>query len=78
MSEHESTSAGRGDAQIAGAYDKWSEQYDRDANVTRDLDGIVLRRAALRLTGRDVLEVGCGTGKNTAWPGRSRTDPWMS
>lgn len=67
MSEHESTSAHGSDAQIANAYDRWSEQYDRDPNATRDLDGVVLRRAGLRVRGRDVLEIGCGTGKNTAW-----------
>lgn len=55
------------DERIAGAYDRWAAQYDRDSNATRDLDGDVLRQAALRLRGRDVLEIGCGTGKNTEW-----------
>ena len=72
MGEHESTSHGvssadGGEARIASAYDRWSEQYDRDANATRDLDAAVLRRAGFRLRGRDVVEIGCGTGKNTAW-----------
>ncbi|MDQ2767727.1 MAG: class I SAM-dependent methyltransferase [Gemmatimonadota bacterium] len=64
---HESTPTEGSDGRIANAYDRWSGQYDRDANATRDLDGEVLRRASLRLRGRDVLEIGCGTGKNTAW-----------
>ncbi|HEV2642381.1 MAG TPA: class I SAM-dependent methyltransferase, partial [Candidatus Elarobacter sp.] len=52
---------------VAAAYDRWSHQYDDDRNTTRDLDAQVVRRAPLRLAGRDVLELGCGTGKNTEW-----------
>ena len=52
---------------VADAYDQWAGHYDNDANATRDLDALVIRRAPLRLAGRDVLEVGCGTGKNTSW-----------
>jgi len=52
---------------IAAAYDRWARQYDSDRNPTRDLDALVLRRAGLRVHGRRVLELGCGTGKNTAW-----------
>jgi ubiquinone/menaquinone biosynthesis C-methylase UbiE len=54
-------------AGVAGAYDRWAAQYDDAPNATRDLDALVLRGAALPLAGRDVLELGCGTGKNTAW-----------
>ncbi|HMI57283.1 MAG TPA: methyltransferase domain-containing protein [Gemmatimonadaceae bacterium] len=67
MSEHESTPS---DEHIANAYDRWSEQYDRDPNATRDLDALVLREAGLRVRERDVLEIGCGTGKNTEWLAR--------
>lgn len=50
------------------AYDLWSATYDTGTNRTRDLDALVLRRqVALALDGSDVLEVGCGTGKNTEW-----------
>lgn len=51
----------------ACTYDRWSQVYDVDANATRDLDALVLRARASEFTGRDVLELGCGTGKNTEW-----------
>lgn len=67
MSDDESTRARGSDEAIARAYDNWSELYDHGENLTRDLDGVVLRGAGLYVSGRDVLEVGCGTGKNTVW-----------
>ena len=54
-------------ADVAAAYDRWAGQYDDAPNATRDLDAAVVRRTPLRVDGRDVLELGCGTGKNTAW-----------
>jgi ubiquinone/menaquinone biosynthesis C-methylase UbiE len=54
-------------SEIARAYDRWSASYDEDINATRDLDGVVLRRSGLPLGGSSVLELGCGTGKNTRW-----------
>ena len=60
-------SSARAANDVARAYDRWSAIYDSDVNPTRDLDAIVLRRAPLRLHGRQVLELGCGTGKNTLW-----------
>src|SRR5262245_18756872 len=57
-----------GDARdVANAYDRWAATYDSDVNPTRDLDAEVLRRAGPPVEGRDVLEIGCGTGKNTRW-----------
>lgn len=52
---------------VALAYDRWAETYDADANATRDLDAQLVRRATFAVGGRDVLELGCGTGKNTLW-----------
>jgi len=52
---------------VADAYDRWSRQYDDDQNATRDLDAFVLRQVPLHLAGARVLELGCGTGKNSAW-----------
>jgi ubiquinone/menaquinone biosynthesis C-methylase UbiE len=54
-------------SEIAAAYDQWAEVYDSNQNRTRDLSGEVLRQAELKLRGRDVVEVGCGTGRNTEW-----------
>ena len=53
--------------EVASAYDRWATSYDADKNTTRDLDAFVMRRVPLALEGRDVLELGCGTGKNTSF-----------
>ncbi len=51
---------------IASAYTAWSATYDADRNLTRDLDRDVTRRVLGDRRVGVVLEVGCGTGKNTA------------
>lgn len=52
---------------VRAAYASWASSYDTSENRTRDLDAVILRRHELDIAGRDVLEIGCGTGKNTAW-----------
>ena len=54
-------------AQVAAAYNRWSKTYDTDPNRTRELAATVLRQLNLELSGRDVIEIGCGTGRNTEW-----------
>ena len=49
------------------AYDSWSETYDRDRNLTRDLDLTVTQTALAGLHFSSVVEIGCGTGKNTVF-----------
>ena len=49
------------------AYDKWSNTYDRVENKTRDLEGIAIRQVLLGSSYHHILEIGCGTGKNTGW-----------
>ncbi len=46
------------------AYNSWSETYDSVENKTRDLEAKALR-AMISGENPDVLEIGCGTGKNT-------------
>jgi len=55
------------DNSVSRAYAGWVDSYDSSENRTRDLDAVVLRQQELDITGRDVLEIGCGTGKNTEW-----------
>jgi len=49
------------------AYNAWAHQYDTNINATRDLNAEVLRRQPFDLTGKRLLEIGCGTGLNTIW-----------
>ncbi len=51
------------------AYDKWSETYDSVINKTRDAEAIALRTVLSKIIFSEVLEIGCGTGKNTEWIG---------
>ena len=50
---------------VRASYDAWAATYDSDRNRTRDLDGEVTRKVLVELALRTVVEVGCGTGKNT-------------
>jgi len=52
---------------IEKAYDEWSSQYDSNKNRTRDLDQRVTRKSLQEIDFDTVLELGCGTGKNTEW-----------
>jgi ubiquinone/menaquinone biosynthesis C-methylase UbiE len=52
---------------IREAYDTWAEQYDRKKNKTRDLEGVILKKTLSSIDFDKCLEIGCGTGKNTAW-----------
>ncbi|MDQ3007830.1 MAG: class I SAM-dependent methyltransferase [Chloroflexota bacterium] len=52
---------------IQKAYNEWSASYDADNNLTRDLDQKVTREALANLHFNSILEIGCGTGKNTAF-----------
>ena len=52
---------------IQQAYNNWATQYDSNNNKTRDLEAIALRKTLAGIQFDNVLEVGCGTGKNIAW-----------
>lgn len=48
------------------AYNVWAKNYDTVANKTRDLEAKALRKS---VSGENlnILEIGCGTGKNTEY-----------
>jgi len=48
-------------------YNAWAVQYDDDINRTRDLDKMVTIESLSSLDFHEVLELGCGTGKNSEW-----------
>jgi ubiquinone/menaquinone biosynthesis C-methylase UbiE len=50
---------------IQNAYNQWSEIYDSNENLTRDLDQQLTRSAFAGQQFDSILELGCGTGKNT-------------
>ena len=49
------------------AYNSWANNYDLVINSTRDLEAKAFREILLTIQFDDVLEIGCGTGKNTEW-----------
>ena len=51
---------------VRDAYTNWSTTYDTDRNLTRDLDQDVTQAILGHLRVARVIELGCGTGKNTA------------
>lgn len=51
---------------IQDAYTRWSTTYDSDRNLTRDLDRRVTESTLRDRKCQNILELGCGTGKNTA------------
>ncbi len=52
---------------IKKAYNSWSEIYDINENKTRDLDQKATIETLSKYAFDRVLELGCGTGKNTEW-----------
>lgn len=50
---------------VQQAYNSWAENYDTVINKTRDLEGVALRETLSAIGFETVLEIGCGTGKNT-------------
>jgi ubiquinone/menaquinone biosynthesis C-methylase UbiE len=50
---------------VRQAYAEWAATYDSDRNLTRDLDQQVMQTLLESLRFDSVLEIGCGTGKNT-------------
>jgi ubiquinone/menaquinone biosynthesis C-methylase UbiE len=56
------------------AYNHWAGSYDTDENKTRDLEMVAGRQLLEGADFTHVLEIGCGTGKNTSWlAGKAKT-----
>lgn len=54
-------------------YNQWSSSYDEVENKTRDLEKIAGQRVLTGLNTGTVIELGCGTGKNTSWLAEAAT-----
>ncbi len=52
---------------IEKAYNSWAKQYDNNENKTRDLDKKATISTLSNYKFNTVIELGCGTGKNTLW-----------
>ncbi len=52
---------------IAKSYNSWAASYDNNENKTRDLDRQVSQEVLKEYDFQLILELGCGTGKNTSW-----------
>ena len=52
---------------IIDNYNAWACQYDNNINPTRDLDKTVTKESLSNIDFFKVLELGCGSGKNTEW-----------
>ena len=49
------------------AYNNWAKTYDTIVNLTRDLEAKALRTLLKNIKVENILEIGCGTGKNSQW-----------
>jgi len=52
---------------IEKAYNIWADQYDTNSNKTRDLDTKSTIETLNKFEFSSVIELGCGTGKNTTF-----------
>jgi malonyl-CoA O-methyltransferase len=52
---------------VRAGYDRWAAVYDHDANPLQSLEEPVVHAALGEVRGRDVLDLGCGTGRHALW-----------
>lgn len=52
---------------VRDGYDRWAPVYDHDGNPLPALEEPHVRRALGDVRGCRVLDLGCGTGRHTAW-----------
>lgn len=48
-------------------YNQWASTYDKVENKTRDLEKIACQQILTDISADSIIELGCGTGKNTEW-----------
>jgi len=53
--------------QTQAGYDRWSQLYDADDNPLVTIEEPVMRRLIGNVAGLHALDVGCGTGRHTAY-----------
>jgi len=56
---------------VQNSYNIWANTYDKVKNKTRDLDKKATEETLSKLDFSHVLELGCGTGKNSQWLGEN-------
>jgi len=54
-------------ADVREGYDRWAGVYDHDKNPLTALEEPHVQRAVGEVCGRAVLDLGCGTGRHSAW-----------
>lgn len=52
---------------VQSAYNAWAGTYDAVLNQTRDTEAAAIRHLLTEIPFSEIIEIGCGTGKNTAW-----------
>jgi SAM-dependent methyltransferase len=52
---------------VRRGYDRWASVYDHEANPLLPLEEPLVREALGEVSGRSVLDLGCGTGRHTLW-----------
>ena len=52
---------------VRDGYNRWARVYDHDANPLPALEEPHMRAALADVRGLDVVDLGCGTGRHTAW-----------
>ena len=55
---------------VQQAYNVWADNYDTVVNKTREVEARALRTLLSQNNYESVLEIGCGTGKNTIHSGK--------
>lgn len=52
---------------VRKSYDRWATVYDHDGNPLQALEEPALRERVGDVAGRQVLDLGCGTGRHALW-----------